>query len=262
LLVLFLIRRGHHQAARLSLVVTAQIEIVVFSILYGSGSGIENFLVASALAPFVLFTPHERRYLIGSLACTSLALAITCAAAALEVPGILLLDKSLRESMKMIYLTSTSALVALLGWALFLLQSHKQATLEKVSLLNAQTANLASLGEMASNIAHEIASPIAAIELQTLLLSRQREGDEQVTAACQRISGICARITTIVKAIRSLSRKSQDDPHRAIDPAEAVEMAVSLCRERFKQGSVTLDVDCPVAPRLSSATRRSCHRSS
>lgn len=245
LLVLCLIRRGHHQIARLALVVTTHIEIVIFSILYGVGSGLENFLMAAALSPFVLFTTGEPRQVIASLACTSLALIFTCVAGALEVPGALQMEGSVRSSMKMIYLICSSALVALLGWALFLLQSYKQATLERISMLNAQTANLASLGEMASNIAHEIASPLAAIELQAALLSRQRQEDAQVTAACQRISGVCARITAIVKAIRSLSRKEQDEPYRAIDPAEAVELAASLCRERFKHGCVSLDVDCP-----------------
>ncbi len=78
------------------------------------------------------------------------------------------------------------------------------------------SARLATLGEMAGGIAHEVNNPLAVIIgvcSQVLALAKQSEPDMQkITDKIEKISKTSFRISKIVSGLQSFSRQSDGDP--------------------------------------------------
>ena len=110
-----------------------------------------------------------------------------------------------------------------------------------------QQSRLASLGEMAAGVAHEINNPLAIIQgrlgqlvrtLETPILERSRLKNG-LTSLQKNVD----RIASIVKGLRLFSRDSQRDPMVVASVARIVEDTLSLCAERFRHKSVELRVE-------------------
>ncbi len=110
-----------------------------------------------------------------------------------------------------------------------------------------QAAQMASLGEMASGVAHEINNPLAIVQGK----ARQIEKDvtmgtinaEKVKADLQKIVSTTDRIVKIIKGLRSFSRDSSKDPIELTSIHSIVEEVIDLSGERFKHHEVDLRLD-------------------
>ena len=115
-----------------------------------------------------------------------------------------------------------------------------------------QSAKLATLGEMATSLAHELNQPLNVIRMAAdSTLERLADGDrdfDNVHTKLERISRQTERAAAIIDHMRIFGRKSEDRPEQ-IDPRDAVSGALSIMTERLRLHSIDLSVDLPDACR-------------
>ncbi|HKU97524.1 MAG TPA: ATP-binding protein [Vineibacter sp.] len=119
-------------------------------------------------------------------------------------------------------------------------------------------SRLATLGEMASGVAHEINQPLTIIRfgVENLLehlqeLSPQTTLAEVSTLIDEKLSRIVAqteRAATIIRDLKGFARKSDEVPG-PFDVSEAIDAAADLLREQLRMSRVALSLDlasgCP-----------------
>lgn len=117
---------------------------------------------------------------------------------------------------------------------------------------NAETAlftskKLASLGEMAGGIAHEIKNPLAIIkesaELLNHIITKKPNEIHLTQKYCDNISHTVDRVDTIIKSLSALSRNTKNDPYDIIPLASIIESALNLCQAKLKDNNVLVHVD-------------------
>lgn len=109
------------------------------------------------------------------------------------------------------------------------------------------SSRMSSLGQMASGIAHEINNPLAIIQGKAVLLERMIEHVESLDKAkavtsARQIGSTVQRIAKIIRGLQSISRETSAEPHVRSSIHDAIEDALELCRERFRNHGVELQV--------------------
>ena len=119
--------------------------------------------------------------------------------------------------------------------------------LEKERLITIQSSKLASLGEMAGGIAHEINNPLTIIYSSLLILRKELKKDpfsmDVLMDKVQVIENTVMRISKIVSGLRTLTRKSDGmdlEEHLVLEVLDEVTL---LCGERLKASSIELSID-------------------
>ncbi|MCC5882193.1 MAG: PAS domain S-box protein [Halomonas sp.] len=119
----------------------------------------------------------------------------------------------------------------------------------------AHANRLATSGELASNIAHELNQPLGAIAnyasgaLMQLRADPNRPASE-LALPLQRIDEQVQRLAERLRHIRTFVRKGQTRP-RPLSLAEVVNAACRLCEWQYQQTDITLDTQFPTAlPRV------------
>lgn len=99
------------------------------------------------------------------------------------------------------------------------------------------SARLASLGEVAAGIAHEINNPLTIIQGSSSILSKivsQEPVDkEMLKTLTSKIINTTERITKIVKSLKNLSRKGDNDPVSLVELNKIIEQCLDVTRERL-----------------------------
>jgi PAS domain S-box-containing protein len=113
-----------------------------------------------------------------------------------------------------------------------------------------QTSKLATLGELAAGITHELNQPLNVIRLaadSSLILKEEDKTDPDFeTKQFERISAQALRMSKIISHMRTFSRREDDEGEpELIDPIDSVTAAVSMVREQFARDNVLIDVDLP-----------------
>ncbi len=115
-----------------------------------------------------------------------------------------------------------------------------------------QASKLATLGEMASGIAHEINQPLSVIGMAAeLSLMSMEEGEfdtEFVRKKLQTIAGQRDRMAEIVNHMRLFSRTDEADLE-SFDPVNSVAGAAGLIAKQLKASGIGLEEDLPAACR-------------
>jgi len=114
---------------------------------------------------------------------------------------------------------------------------------------------LATMGALATGIAHEVATPLGVILGRAEQLAPRVAGDEKASRAVQAIKEQSERIDHVVRGFLRLARG--DRPTLEHEHPEAlVRAAVDLARHRFAKAGVALDVDVPDAlPKIACEAR-------
>lgn len=111
----------------------------------------------------------------------------------------------------------------------------------------AVSARLASLGEMAGGIAHEINNPLQIIVGHAAVMnSRLARGEvkpEEISVSLNKISATADRISRIVKGLRTVARDGDHDPFNISSPVLLVNDALSLCSEKMRRHDIDVQVD-------------------
>lgn len=109
-----------------------------------------------------------------------------------------------------------------------------------------QSSKMSALGEMASGIAHEINNPLAIIQARANVLKELAEENkaspELVIHAADSIEKTVMRISNIIKGLRSFARDGNNDPFEPNSLASLISDTLELCKERFKNQGVDLQV--------------------
>lgn len=114
-------------------------------------------------------------------------------------------------------------------------------------------SKMASLGEMAGGIAHEINNPLAIIESSAYLISASLPEEAPFRMAHEnsnRISQTVERIARIVRGLQTFARSGERDPLADVPIGDVVANTLELCRERFHNNHVQLRVKGPLTPHL------------
>lgn len=106
------------------------------------------------------------------------------------------------------------------------------------------TAKMASLGEMAAGVAHEINNPVAIIHARAALLKGTKTdlSVEKMKQGLDVISRMAERIATIVKGLRAFSQNSDHEPMSETSVQRILDDTWSFCRDRFQENGVELRV--------------------
>jgi signal transduction histidine kinase len=112
-----------------------------------------------------------------------------------------------------------------------------------------QTAKMASLGEMAGGIAHEINNPLMIIngyaENMSTLIEKNLLTQDKALAFHERIQKATDRIRKIVSGLQNLSRDATDDECHETALSELIRDALTLCESRFSYKGIALRVLLP-----------------
>ncbi|KYF52960.1 hypothetical protein BE04_48185 [Sorangium cellulosum] len=109
-------------------------------------------------------------------------------------------------------------------------------------------SKLASLGEVAAGISHEINTPLNVITTKTDLLKRLAERGqlekERLARVATEIDGMVENITNVISGLRSITRMESEKlrPHNV---QELIREAVRVSGFRLQQASVQLSFDLP-----------------
>lgn len=110
-----------------------------------------------------------------------------------------------------------------------------------------ESARLASLGEMASGIAHEINNPLAIIKAsaeQLLSFSEEEDGEVLGTrskSSIDRINKVADRISKIINGLRTFARDGKHDQFESVTIDHIVHDTLDFCLARFRNHGVHLD---------------------
>lgn len=128
-----------------------------------------------------------------------------------------------------------------------LLEKNEQLQIQELKAANA--SKLASLGEMASGIAHEINNPLAIIqtnvELIKLHLEQPIPDKTEIYNGIEKIKTTSERIATIIRGLRTFSRNSENDPFIKAQLSDIVQETLSFCSEKFRNQNIELKIDIP-----------------
>lgn len=124
-----------------------------------------------------------------------------------------------------------------------------QEKIEQQTLKLISKAKMASLGEMASGIAHEINNPLAIIRLNLEemrdALNAQPQDLKKIFHLLDRMSNTSQRIGKIVRGLNSFSRNSTKDPMVRVRLTDLLHDTLEFCLERFRAKQVDLKVSVP-----------------
>lgn len=111
----------------------------------------------------------------------------------------------------------------------------------KIQLQMIQSNKMASLGEMASGIAHEINNPLAIIKMTALQMQKNINDESNVLKnGVAKIDSTVDRISKIIQGLRTFSRDGRNDPFEIVYFDHLIDDILSFCKERLKHHSITL----------------------
>jgi C4-dicarboxylate-specific signal transduction histidine kinase len=244
-------RLGLRTLSRMLCLATSNLIVLGNAILLGRESGASMIFLALAALPFALFDLRQRWAITASvlLAVAGFALAESDQFAHL---------RSVSENYSPAAYHIYSAAVALATILFILIQTARANDRAERELRDSRassiySAKMAALGEMSSNLAHEVNNPLTAIHLRAERLVRLARSDrldtDTATKIGRDIDGTVQRIARIVEALRTFSRDATNDPLIAGNISRIVADTVELCAERFRQHDITLKIE-PIAEDL------------
>lgn len=133
--------------------------------------------------------------------------------------------------------------------------TEQKRLLQTIEAQDAQillSAKMSALGEMASEIAHEINNPLSIIHAKASMLRRLVDGGQpildqrklvQIGDGLSKIEITAARIAKIICGLKTFSRNSDQDDMQNVAISRVIEDTLELCRERFRINNIDLKVD-------------------
>lgn len=112
-----------------------------------------------------------------------------------------------------------------------------------------QASKMASLGEMAGGIAHEIRTPLSVITgLVSLLQDGLDETPYNFTEArtlLKDVEHMADRIEAIIRGLKSFSREGERDPYEHVPISTIFKDTLAFCREAIEHSGIELKLNIP-----------------
>ncbi len=122
----------------------------------------------------------------------------------------------------------------------------KEKEYENQKVIAEHQARLASIGEMAAGVGHEINNPLAIIKgyINTLRIKSEKGAldDQGLDTYLGKIDIAANRIGKIVKGLRTFSRSESDQIH-PINPIDAIEESFNMIEEIYQHQGVQVSID-------------------
>lgn len=122
----------------------------------------------------------------------------------------------------------------------------EELTFEKVK--SSHNAKMASLGEMAAGLAHEINNPLTIIqgfsERLLKIIERDDFDEYKIHRYAEKINSTSVRINTMVQGLKVFSKNTKEADLTLSLVDEIVEDTLSFCREKFKSSGIDLSIVC------------------
>ena len=132
-------------------------------------------------------------------------------------------------------------------------EKRRKAEMEHQRALIISSSKMASLGEMAGGVAHEINNPLAIISGNAWRLEKELTADApDLTRARESVAVVAdmtKRIAKIVRALHTFARDGSADLPEETSVQSLMSQVEALCTERFKAHGVALSIvfpDCPL----------------
>lgn len=117
-------------------------------------------------------------------------------------------------------------------------------------VIASEKAKLATLGEMAGGIAHEINTPLTVIlaKAKSILSVTNWEDpkeQEKVKKAAEKIGQTLNRIGGIVRNLRNFARDGSQDPMVEFNLTQMLQDSLDMCQEKLKNHDIEVTLQCP-----------------
>ncbi len=124
-----------------------------------------------------------------------------------------------------------------------------EAELELQKSIALQNARLASIGQLASGVGHEINNPLAIINgyltIARDLLNDRGTLDPDVAELFRKINGASSRIANIVRGLKTFA-KSDDGHQSTFDLGELLQETITIMSEMFQKDAIDFRLEVPV----------------
>jgi signal transduction histidine kinase len=112
------------------------------------------------------------------------------------------------------------------------------------------TSKMATLGEMTSEIAHEINNPLSVIYSKAdLMKSNFANGEtisnEQMQDFLSKIVIYSGRISKIVKSMKTMARDGSQDPMELVSINDIIDSSSDLCLDKMQKHKILFECYCP-----------------
>jgi signal transduction histidine kinase len=230
----FLNGHGHRTAARVALVLTANLAMLTGILELGGAPELRTVYLPIALLPFFVFGMNEKRWLAPTVLLPTVSYFLTATIPLTPSPA-LSIDK--------VYAPMLAFAMIIAGAAVFAyVQRSGEQKLVKAQARAAQGARLAALGEMSSGIAHEIRNPLAAINIAACQIVEMKDQPAQVADLGERIQRVVLRASRIIEGLRSFSRDASGDPLVPVRVDRVIADTLELCSKRLADRGVVLTI--------------------
>lgn len=119
---------------------------------------------------------------------------------------------------------------------------------KEIELERQNSNRLSALGEMCSNIAHEINNPLTVIATKANLLKRKVPSSPEslnLHEGLQQIEDNSHRIAKIIKSLQVASRNSENDPSVELELEVIFKDVTTLCDEKMARNEVKFSIELP-----------------
>jgi len=100
-------------------------------------------------------------------------------------------------------------------------------------------SRIIDLGMMGAKIAHEINNPLTIIKLHNKSISKISK-DEKVVSYTKKIDHSIERIVAIIKGIKNISRKGENDPKEKVCLKNTIDEVLSICSNKLNASGVEI----------------------
>lgn len=111
------------------------------------------------------------------------------------------------------------------------------------------SAKLASIGEMASGIAHEVNNPLTIISGKARLINRSLKNvpvnSQEIADHCAKIETTVHRISKIITGLKNFSRDTDNEEPKKVNLSKLIDETFGFCAERFKNHGIEVEITVP-----------------
>jgi C4-dicarboxylate-specific signal transduction histidine kinase len=152
-------------------------------------------------------------------------------------------DQSLRDIRATVSTIGSSVIVLLEDLTE---DNERKRSEEEAQAKLAESAKLATLGEMAGGIAHEINNPLAILNGSADILGRLAQSPnpegERISKQVDMIRRTIARISKIVSGLRVFARDGTSDPFERIVVKELIDETMALCQTKIRSHGIRIEI--------------------